>query len=184
MASTQPKLMTAEDLWSMPDDGHRYEVVRGELVCLPMSSYRSSTVAARIIIAVGSFALGAGLGEVAGADGAFILRRDPDTTRIPDVSFVRADRLPSMEERFQFLELAPDLAIEVLSPTDRTSATNDKVLDYLDAGVSIVWVVDPLRRTVTVYTPDGVGRLLREHDTLDGADVLPGFQLAIADLFV
>lgn len=181
--SAQPRLMTAEDLWSLPDDGNRYEVVRGQLVCLPMSSYQSSTIAARIVIALGGFAHPAGLGVVAGADGAFILRRDPDTTRIPDVSFVRAGRLPPVEERDRFPELAPDLAVEVLSPSDRASETNDKVLDYLDAGVHIVWVVDPPRRTVAVYTPDSVAHILREHDTLDGGDALPGFRLPIADLF-
>jgi Uma2 family endonuclease len=177
-------LMTAEELAEMPDDGHRYELVRGELVRLPMSSIESSVIAMRIGIALGAFVYPAGLGWIAGADGAFILERQPDTTRIPDVSFIRADRFPPPGERRHFAELAPDLAVEVLSPSDRTSETNDKVLTYLDAGVQLIWIVDPPRRIVTVYTPDSVARVLRETDELDGGDVLPGFRLRIADIFL
>lgn len=88
MTITQPKLMTAEEFQDLPDDGNRYELVRGELVELPMSNYRSSATAIRIAIALGTFAHPAQLGTVTGADGAFVLRRGPDTTRIPDVSFV------------------------------------------------------------------------------------------------
>lgn len=183
MVSAQPQYMTAEDLWSLPDDGYRHELVRGELVRLPMSSMESSSIAALIVGALVAFTRGTGLGLVMGADGAFILRRNPDTTRIPDVSFVRTERLPQVEDRRWFPEMAPDLAVEVLSPADLALDTNDKVLDYIDAGVRIVWIVDPLRRSVTVFTPDGLGRVLREHDVLDGGDVLPSVQLAIADLF-
>lgn len=178
-----PQLMTAEDLWLLPDDGLRYELVRGELVNLPMSSFANSVLGVRVVAALGNFAARGKLGMVTGADCPFILARNPDTARLPNLAFVRAERLPVPEDRRRFPEMAPDLAVEVLSPSDRTVETNDKVLDYLDAGVRLVWVVDPPRRTVTVYTPDGIARVLREHDTLDGGDVLPGFQLAIADLF-
>lgn len=183
MTITQPKLMTAEEFQDLPDDGNRYELVRGELVDLPMSSYRSSATAIRIAIALGTFAHPAQLGTVTGADGAFVLRRGPETTRIPDVSFVCAERVPPDDEQHRFPELAPDLAVAVLSPSDRTSETNARVLDYLDAGVRLVWVVDPPQRTVTVHTADGIARTLRETDTLDGGDVLPGFTLAVADIF-
>ena len=81
MAISHPTLMTAENLWSLPDDGYRYELVRGELVRLPMSSLESSAIAVRIAVALGNFAHPTGLGWVSGVDGAYILKRDPDTTR-------------------------------------------------------------------------------------------------------
>jgi len=183
MVSAQPQFITAEDLWSMPDDGNRYELIRGELVRLPMSSMESSSIAMHIGSELRTFVRTSGLGLVMGADGAFILRRNPDTTRIPDVSFVSAERLPPVEERRRFPEMAPDLAVEVISPSDRTSETNRKVMDYLEAGVRLVWVVDPPVRTVAVHTPDRVVHILHEDDTLDGGDVLPGFTLPVANIF-
>ena len=176
-------LLTADDLLVMPDDGYRYELVKGELIRLPISSHQSSRIAIRIANRLGPFVETHALGNIAGADGAYILISDPYTVRIPDVSFVRAERLPPDDAWEKFLELAPDLAVEVVSPSDSANDVHEKVLEYLDAGVRLVWVVHPLRRTVTVYTPDRTARVLSEGDTLDGGDVLPGFTLAISDVF-
>jgi Uma2 family endonuclease len=186
MATTEPRtttLLTPDDLMALPDDGSRYELIEGELVELPMSSFESSDIAVGIASALRNFAHPRGLGRVAGADGAYIVARDPYAVRSPDASFVRADRLPPPEERTRFLELAPDLAVEVVSPSDRADDVNDKVREYLDVGVKLIWVVHPRRRMVTVYTPDRVAHLLYEDDTLDGGDVLPGFQVPVADIF-
>lgn len=184
MVATPTALLTADDLWSMPkDDRKRFELVRGELVERPMSNFESSDVAAGIVSALRVFAHPRGLGRVVGADGAYILTSDRRSVRVPDASFVAADRLPPPEERRHFLQLAPDLAVEVVSPSDTASGIEAKVRDYLDAGVRLIWVVHPPQRSVTVYTPDRHARLLDEHDTLDGGDVLPGFELKVADLF-
>ena len=83
----------------------------------------------------------------------------------------------------KFLELAPDLAVEVVSPSDSANEIQEKVNEYLDVGVRLIWVVYPIQHTVTVYAADRAGRLLNEADTLDGGDVLPGFSLAVADIF-
>lgn len=175
--------LTAEDLLQMPDDGHRYELDRGELVQSPMSSFRSSEIAGGILVALRTFAYPRHLGRVAGADGAYILSRNPDNVRVPDVSFVRAERMPPEEQWSRFLELAPDLAVEVISPSDTVRDSLDKVREYLDAGVQIVWVVQPSRRMVTVYHPDRTARLYYDDASLDGGSVLPGFTLPVADIF-
>ena len=101
--------------------------------------------------------------------------------RAPDVAFVREDRLDFDGTRFA--PLAPDLAVEVLSPSNTVSEIHDKVLDYLEAGTRLVWVVDPASRTVTVYRSRDEIRLLRADDEIDGADVLPGFHRRVAELF-
>jgi Uma2 family endonuclease len=181
--STTTTLLTADDLLAMPDDGYRYELDKGKLVRLPMSSNESSDVAGGILSALRVYAYPRKLGRVTGADGAYILRRDPYTVRIPDVAFVLADRMPPREKRRRFLELAPDLAVEVVSPTDSANDVHEKVLQYLDVGVQLVWVVHPIRRTVTVYTKDRIAHVLDENDTLDGGDVLPGFALPVSEVF-
>jgi len=112
-----------------------------------------------------------------------VLRRDPDTVRAPDVAFVRTDRVPPPDERRKFAELAPDLVAEVTSPSDRVGEVNSKVAQWLDAGVRLVWVVDPESRIVVAHQPGGVAHLLRGDDVLDGGDVLPGFSLPLRDLF-
>jgi Uma2 family endonuclease len=183
MAAEPTTLLTPDDLLAMPDDGYRYELVRGELVRLPMSSHQSSRIAIRIASRLEQFVGPRALGNVAGADGAFILMRDPYTVRIPDVSFVRAERLPPADAWEKFLELAPDLAVEVVSPSDSANDVQEKVREYLDAGVRLIWVVHPMQRTVTVYAADRTARLLYEDDTLDGGEVVPGFSIPVADVF-
>ncbi|MGH9173020.1 MAG: Uma2 family endonuclease, partial [Vicinamibacterales bacterium] len=160
-----------------------YELDKGALVRLPMSSHRSSRTAIRIASRLEQFVEAHALGTVAGADGAYILISDPYTVRIPDVSFDRADRLPPDDTWEKFLDLAPDLAVEVVSASDSANDVHEKVLEYLDAGVHLVLVVHPIQRTVTVYSPGRVAHVLGENDILDGGDLLPGFTLAVADIF-
>lgn len=122
------------------------------------------------------------LGEVATADGGFVLQRDPDVLVAPDVAFIAAQRLTGENDE-GFYELAPDLAVEILSPSDRASDINAKVTEYLRAGTRLVWLVDLERRTVTVYTPDQPPRVYGEQQSLSGGDVLPGFQIELGQLF-
>ena len=176
-------LMTAEKLLCLPDDGWQYELVQGKLIRMAPSSSRPAIVATRISTRVGVFVAGNALGVVGGADWGFRLTSDPDTVRAPDVAFVRAERLPPPAEREGTLRLVPDLAVEVVSPSDRMTEVREKVREYLEAGVRLVWVVDPRRETVTIFAADGTERVLRAGDTLDGGDVLPDFRLPVADIF-
>jgi Uma2 family endonuclease len=112
----------------------------------------------------------------------FVLNRGPDTVRAPDVAFVARSRL-STAPSWGFPELAPDLVVEVVSPWDRASEVSAKAAMWLDAGVRLVWVVDPQARLATVPHPGGQDSVLREDGTLDGEDVLPGFRLPLASVF-
>ena len=178
----QPTPLTADDLLRMPDS-KLYELIRGVLVPRPLSSFESSVVGATIAGELWRFVHDRGLGGVTGADGGYQLEHDPDTVRVMDAAFVRADRLPPAEEWDRFLELAPDLAVEVVSPYDTETYMHGKLCAYFDAGVPLIWIVFPTTRTVTVWRPDRTGRLLDDTATLDGGDVLPGFRLPVVEIF-
>ena len=182
MATTM-RPMTAEELALIPDDGDQYELVGGVLTRMAPASFRPSNIAARITVRIGAYAEAHGLGEVTVADGGYLLERGPDTVRVPDVAFVRAERVPTLEEQEHFPALAPDLAVEVISPSDRMSEVEDKVRQYLASGVPLVWVFDPRRRGVTVHRPGRAPLVLGEGDAFDGEDVLPGFRLSVSDVF-
>jgi Uma2 family endonuclease len=127
-----------------------------------------------------------GLGATFGAETGFILARDPDVLLGPDAAFVLAERLPPLSDQSGYLALAPDLAVEIVSPSDRWTMVTRKVDRYLLAGVRLVWVVDQASRSVTVCSADGPWRTLHIEtgDALDGGAVLPGFRLPLADLFL
>jgi len=174
--------MTAEDLLALPDDGKRYELVEGELQEMPPVSGPHGRDGLRIGSQFLVYAETHDLGEAYGADTGFILSRNPDTVRAPDAAFVRKERLVEIDAE-GFLPLAPDLAVEVVSPSNTVNEMSRKVQEYLDAGTAIVWVVEPQRRQVTVYTPDVIARIYRDGDVLDGGDVLPGFTLSVTYIF-
>jgi Uma2 family endonuclease len=119
---------------------------------------------------------------VFGADGGFAPFPDRQTVRAADAAFVRADRLPPPDQE-GFSRLAPDLVVEVVSPSDRMTDVTAKAMMWLDVGVCPVWAVLPSSRTVTVYGPDGVPRMLREGDELDGGEVLPDVSVPVSALF-
>lgn len=179
----QTPLLTAEDLLEMEDDGYLYELVRGELVRMTPPGGRHGEVAGETYWRIRNYLAEHGIGRVYPQDTGFLLAQDPDLVRAPDVAFVRADRLRPPDQRETYLPLAPDLVVEVLSPSDRAGLVNDKLTDYLEAGVRLVWIVEPRRRTVTVYHPDWTVRVLREGDALDGGEVLPGFRPPVAAIF-
>ena len=181
-APSLPQVSTAEELLALPDDGWRYELVRGELRRSMPAGYGHGKVAARIGRLVGNHVEQHELGDVLAAGTGFVIERGPDTVRAPDASFVSAARLPA-DAVWGFGELAPDLAVEVLSPSDTATEVLDKVLQWLEAGVRLVWVLDPRRRTVSVHTPDRHVRVLIEGEVLDGGDVLPDFRVEVSALF-
>jgi Uma2 family endonuclease len=176
------KLMTVEEFEAMPNDGGRYELVRGELVPMPPPGYEHFRVIGLVSHFLNLFVLPRGLGVV-GSDGGFVTTRDPDTTREPDVAFITTERLPADEDAFRAVRAAPDLAVEVRSPSDTREDLIDKADEYLAAGTRLVWIFDPMSRTVTVKTPDGGERTLGVDDELDGGEVLPGFTLRLSEIF-
>ncbi len=181
---TAEPLLTAEDLYGLPEeDDRRYELVEGRLVVSEPPGWTHGGIATRIAVALYPHVRAHRLGEVV-VESGYVLARRPDTVRGPDVSFVRADRLPAREVAHRFFEGAPDLAVEIASPDDRAAEVARKVAGYLRAGTRAVWVVYPDTRTVVVHAPDGLARLLGPDDALDGGDVLPGLALPVAELFL
>jgi Uma2 family endonuclease len=147
------------------------------------SGYAHGVIVANLTIALGEHVKTHRLGLVCGAETGFRLARTPDTVRAPDLAFVREARRGPEPLPEGFFEGAPDLAVEVLSPSDTRAGTEQKVGDWLAAGCAMVWVVEPTPRSVTVYRPHQPVRVLREADTLDGGQLLTEFRLPVADIF-
>lgn len=177
-------LMTAEDLFRMPDDGWRYELVRGELIRMSPSGSRSSIVSIRIGTRFVTFVEQHGLGICGDADWGFRLASDPDIVRAPDVGFVSAARIPSEGIPPDFWPGAPDLAIEVLSPSDRFTDLLVKVQEYLSAGTRLVWVVDPEARRAFIFRPGQAPDSVGADGEFSGEDVVPSFVLRLAEVWV
>ena len=160
-----------------------YEIIDGELVEVSPASAEPAEVAIEFAGSIREFVRPRRLGRITGADGGFILRRDPDTVVAPDVGFIRRERIPRGFDRQSYYPVPPDLAVEVISPSNTMAGISRKITKYLAAGVPLVWVAHPRRRTVTVYRPGRPPLDLGMADELDGEDVLPGFRLKIADVF-
>jgi len=176
-------LMTAEELLALPDDGWQYELVWGELRRKPLSGGDASHLGLRFGGRINFFAEEHDLGYATGADGGFRLARDPDVVLIPDAAYVRWDRMPPKGERSGFLPVAPDLAVEVVSPGDTRPEVAAKVALYLQLGVGVVWIVDEPSRTFAVHFRNRDPVVLRVGDVLEGGDVLPGFRWPLSDIF-
>jgi Uma2 family endonuclease len=158
-----------------------WELIDGEPVEVTPSSDRSGWIAGEVFGRVRDHVRSHNLGWAFPPETGFVLFDDRATVRSPNAAFVRRDRLAELTD--QFVSLAPDLAVEVLSPSDRMADALSKVAMYLQAGVRLVWLVDPSEWTVTVFRPDAALTRLEAADTLDGGDVLPGFSLPVAEIF-
>jgi Uma2 family endonuclease len=185
----KPSLMTAEELLALALQDARTELLRGRLVVREPAGWRHGQVAARFLVAIDAHLererAEAGLrekrGDVVAAETGFVLERDPDTVRAPDVAYVATGKLPVVPAR-GFAPFAPDLAVEVLSPDDRPGEVQEKVAAWLAAGTTVVWVVDPLRRSIRVCMRSVPDRVLGSDDTIDGGELLPGLRLPVAPL--
>jgi Uma2 family endonuclease len=177
------KLMTAEELLALPDDGMRHELARGELITMTPAGFEHGEVALALGGVLRVYVLEKGLGKVVAAETGFRLATDPDTVRAPDVAYVAQARIPEGGSPKGFFSGAPDLAAEVVSPNDSADEVQAKVTDYLAAGARLVWVVHPKTKTVTEYKSLDEVRVLTEDDSLDGGDVVPGFSMKVRDLF-
>ena len=182
MAITE-KLLTAEEFEALPDDGKRYELIDGELREMAPTVNWHGEVESNLVIRLGGHVQAQGLGRVSCGEILYIVRRNPDRVRAADIAFIRQERVPSLEARQHIMEVIPDLAVEILSKSDTIEEISDKIDDWLHAGVQMLWVVDPFRRTVTIYQPGRDPSLLGEHGTLEGDPVVPGFRCPVAEIF-
>jgi Uma2 family endonuclease len=183
MSATLTKLVTADELLEMQDDGHRYELVKGELRMSPPPGSEHGEVTMNLAGPLYQHIKKNNLGVVYAAETGFKLESNPDTVRAPDIAFVRIERVQETGRLAGYMSGAPDLAVEVLSPSDRVSRVEEKVAEWLEGGARMVWVVSPKLHTVTVYRSLTDIVTLTEKDTLDGGDVVPGFHLRVAETF-
>jgi Uma2 family endonuclease len=180
---TDKKVWTDEEFMALPKDGHRYEIVNGELVDMGSSGALHGYVCSLLVAALASYVLPQKLGVILDSSTAFKMKSG--NRRSPDISFFAKERLQGMTELpTGFLDGAPDLVVEILSPGNTVEEIETKITEYFDNGARLVWVISPTQHYILVYRstqePD---RLLKSTDSLDGEDVIPGFTLPVAELF-
>jgi len=177
------RLLTKEDVEQLGAAGERMELIDGELRRRAPVGGRHGAMQSRVDRRIGNYIEAHGLGVVFGSDTIYTFQRGPDRGLRPDVSFIRADRLPPEEDFDKPIAVVPDLVVEVVSPNDRPGEIEEKIAIYLGSGVPLLWVFWPRRRGVSIYAAGQPMRELTEGDELDGGEVLPGFRVAVADLF-
>lgn len=181
-STTEERLLTIEEFQRLPDDGTRLELIRGRVVREPPAGFEHGDLGMGIATRLRTFVKERGLGTVVGPDTGFILAEDPPTVRAPDAAFVRAGKIEAGRP-LGFAPFAPDLAVEIVSPSNTLGEIHEKVLDYLDAGTALVWVVEPRGPRVTTYRSRSEIQILGPGDELDAADVVPGFRIGVRALF-
>jgi Uma2 family endonuclease len=183
----RPELMTTEQLLALPDDGKERWLIRGELREKEMTRRNRghSRVEGKIAYLLGKWmdTRPGPRGEVLVGEAGIRLRRNPDTTVGADVAYISAQTADADPHEDRFLEGIPVLVVEILSKTDSHEEVSEKVSSYMDAGVKLAWVVDPRFRTITVYRPDAEPQLFNVTQTITGEPHLPGFEVAVADVF-
>jgi len=179
--TTQTRLWTIDDVIESSPADQRWELVKGELKTMTPAGFQHGRIAGNLHYLVTAFVKKEKLGITTAAETGFILARQPDSLRAPDVGFVRAERVTGDE--IGFYDGPPDFAAEVVSPDDRAAEVRQKTQHWLDAGTRVVWVVWPQTRSVTVHYPGREPLILHEADTLDGGDVLRGFACKVAAIF-
>ena len=180
---TASGLITADDLLRLSSDGVRGELIRGVLSETMPTGHEHGQIAANLTILLGVFVKPRKLGALTTSDSGVQLEHDPDTVREPDVAFFSAEKSPPDERVTGYAQVAPDLAVEIVSPSDRLPAVNDKALMWLRYGVRLVWVVRPDERRVDVHREGHPVAALTESDALDGLDALPGFSCPVREIF-
>ncbi|MDQ2098159.1 MAG: Uma2 family endonuclease [Tychonema bourrellyi B0820] len=179
----EEKVWTDAEFMALNRDGHRYEIVNGELIDMGNSGAKHGYVCSVLMILLGGYVHIQKLGAMFDSSTAFKMKSG--NKRSPDLSFMAKERLQGLDELPDgFLEGAPDLAVEILSPSNTVEEIHNKLVEYFDNGSRLVWVINPKEKYVLVYRssqePD---RLLKSIDSLDGEEIVPGFTLPIGDLF-
>jgi Uma2 family endonuclease len=177
-----PRRMTLEEFQRLPESDHYlYELDAGLLVREPRPARAHGTAVVLMGKHLADYALERG--GVVTTETGYVLGEDPDTLRGPDVAYTRHDPTPHRGDPAGFIRGAPDLAVEVLSPSNRWAEIRRKIDQYFTAGARMVWIVDPASRSVTVHPGPDRSQTVGPDGTLHGADVLPGFRMAVAELF-
>lgn len=178
-----PQIRTAEQLATIRASDGRYELVEGELRMMSPAGGRHGRIAARLNAMLWNHVAACDAGEVYAAETGFLISRDPDTVRAPDAAFVRRDRAADLDDPTGYPAVAPDFVAEVISPSDTFSDVEAKAQTWLRAGTRMVLVIDPANRALHVHrSPDSI-TILRTADILDADDIVPGWRLAVDDLF-
>lgn len=181
LGKTQEVLISGEELFHRPDL-EPCELVEGRIVPKVPTGSLHGELEALLTVPLFAWAKASGRGRVLTGEVGIYIRRNPDTVRAADVLFISNERF-AKRGRPGYLDVAPELVVEVLSPDDRWSEVTAKLDDYFSAGVSAVWVVDPERRRVSAYRSPSSARSLGVGETLEDPEILPGFSLPLADLF-
>jgi len=182
-AREKQKLLTADDLLRLYSEGVRGELIRGVLHETMASGEEHGEIVMNLGIILGGFVKPRRLGRLVGSDVGVRLERDPDTVREPDLAFVSAEKRPLDVRNTGYLEVVPDLVVEIVSPTDRPADVLEKAQMWLSFDAGLVWVVYPETRTVGVYRSDAPEVILGEDDMLEGGTALPGFTCTVRDIF-
>jgi Uma2 family endonuclease len=176
--------MTADELLAKPDDGFVYELIKGELIKVsPPPGHEHGLVAMNIAGPLYEYAKKHQLGNVYAAETGYLIEQNPDSVRAADVSFIRRERIENAGRIKGYWSGAPDLAVEVISPSDTVGRIEGKVRQWLESGVNLLWIVSPKMRSVTIYRSLTDVVVLTEKDRLDGSDVIPGFEISVAAIF-
>ena len=180
---TDTKRLTANDLQRLYSEGIRGELIRGALCETMPTGQEHGEIVVNLTVLLGTFVKSRKLGRLTASDAGVWLERDPDTVREPDIAYFSAEKMPPGVRVTGYSETVPDLVVEVVSQSDSLREVNDKALMWLSYGVRLVWVVSPDTRSVDVHRAGRVASTLKESDTLDGLDTLPGFTCAVDDVF-
>ncbi|MDE0076034.1 MAG: Uma2 family endonuclease [Caldilineaceae bacterium] len=183
MSVTTEKLLTADELLHLYSQGVRGELLRGVLCETMPAGVRHGKTVIKLSFQLEAFVEPRQMGTILASDVGFLLERDPDTVREPDVAFISARRLPPDQDVPGYFEGPPDLAVEIASPSDSPRQLFDKARMWISFGVPLVWTVDPEARTLDVHQPNQPLVRLSADDMLDGGQVLPGFSCNVRDIF-
>lgn len=173
-----------KELEALADDEALYELIRGDLYIMTPANTQHGFYASRIVAALLNFVEQYNLGKVFTAEAGFVIKPEPEpTVRAPDVAFVHKDRFPPEDQQGGFWALAPDLVVEIISPSESANAIQEKVNDYLQAGTHLIWLVYPRLQNVVEYRSLQQIRQIGPEGELEGGDLLPGFRLPMRTLF-
>lgn len=183
MSTDVKNLITANELFGMSPDNKRRELIHGVVRMMSPAGSEHGKVAARILVRLASHVEEHDLGEVFAAETGFRIGANPDTVRAPDAAFVSFARLQTAKPTRSYLELAPDLVVEVVSPNDSFSSVEAKARQWLDAGSRLVLIADPENETLQVYTGKQQRMLFKEGEVFESGKLLHNWSLAVNDVF-
>lgn len=176
------KTWTEKELMALPSNGNKYELINGELIMVP-TGIEHEDIGARLLVALGKFVFEYNLGVVCGSSAGYWMKSG--NLRSPDVSFISKKRLQGFKRPPKgFFKGSPDLAVEILSPSDTIETLHEKIVEYFENDTKLAWVINPEEQVILVYHSPRPDKLLRSNDTLNGEDIFTGFTLPVSELFV